>query len=59
VLHPKIWVIERLPRNLRPGKGLEVGISRDNMERDSCRKRADEDRRTGCGELGPYPQLFL
>lgn len=27
VMHPKIWVLGRLPGNLRPGQGLEVGTS--------------------------------
>lgn len=27
VMHPKMWVLGRLPGNLRPGQGLEVGTS--------------------------------
>lgn len=50
-------MIERLPRNLRPGQGLEIGLSRDNMERDSCREKADEDRKTGVVKQDPTPSF--
>lgn len=32
VLRPKIWGIERLPRNLRPGQGVGVRVSRGKGE---------------------------
>lgn len=56
VLRPKIWGIERLPRNLRPGQGVGVRVSRGKGE--TAVERAGEDR-TGCGESGPHPQLSL